>query len=76
LLAGAGTISERHARSRATQVQILDIIAEPSAFGTEEQVLELLDELAVSGAPYGDAAWGISTSWRGGWRNTLFSEGG
>ncbi len=76
MLAGAGTISERHARSRTTQAQILDIIAEPSAFGTEEQVLDLLDELAVSGALYGDAAWGISTIWRGGWRNTLFSEGG
>lgn len=69
----AALAAGRYEKSKATQQLIADIIADPAAYGTETEVLDLLDELAVSGTKYGDAAFG-STGWRDGWRNTLFGD--
>lgn len=49
---------------------IFDIIADPSAFGTKAEVLDLLETLAVPGIVLGDDAFG-SVGWRTGWNNTL-----
>jgi len=72
VVAAEGAAS-RYEKAKATQETAFAIIADPLAFGSEEDVLDLLDEMAVSGTPYGDAAFG-SIAWRAGWRNTLFSQ--
>lgn len=64
----------RYEKSEATQKAVADIIAQPDAFGTEDQVLDLLDQYAESiGIIYGDDAFGVTT-WRTGWRATLFGD--
>jgi len=63
----------RHEKAKATQETAFAIIEDPSAFGTEEDVLDLLDEMAVPATVYGDAAFG-PIGWRAGWRNTLFGQ--
>jgi hypothetical protein len=64
----------RHDKAEATQEAVVDIIADPASFGTEEEVLDLLDQYAVSpDIVYGDEALG-DTTWRAGWRNTLFGS--
>jgi hypothetical protein len=67
----AALAARRHERSKATQQLIIDIIADPAAYGTADEVIDLLDGLAVPGTIYGDDAFG-SIGWRAGWRNTLF----
>ena len=62
----------RHSRSQATQERIIEIVADPEASGTEDEVLDLLDQLAAPGTLFGDDAFGGATPWRSGWRNTLF----
>ena len=66
--------ADRYEKASATQQTVTEIIADPSAFGTEDEVLDLLDELAVPEVVSGDLAFGgVSTGvWRIGWRNTLF----
>ena len=68
--------SDRYEKASATQQTVTEIIADPAAFGTEEEVLDLLDELAVPEVVSGDLAFGgVSTGvWRIGWRNTLFGS--
>lgn len=66
-------VASRYEEAKATQETAFAIMADPSAFGSEEEVLDLLDEMAVSGTPYGDAAFG-TIGWRAGWRNTLFGQ--
>lgn len=64
---------QRHDRSAASQQAVAEIIADPSAFGTEDEVLDLLDQYAESPSiGYVDDALG-ATTWRIGWRDTLFS---
>lgn len=64
----------RHDKASATQQAVTDIIADPTAFGTEDEVLDLLDQYAASPQiVYGDEAFG-DTTWRTGWRNTLFGS--
>jgi len=65
--------ASRYEKAKATQEIAFAIMADPSAFGSEEEVLDLLDEMAVPGTVYGDAAFG-SVGWRPGWRNTLFGQ--
>ena len=66
--------AERYEKSDATQQAVIDIIADPDAFGTEDEVLDLLDQHAESiGIIYGDDAFG-ATTWRVGWRNTLYGD--
>lgn len=69
----ATATSSRHEKAQATQETILAIMADPGAFGTEDEVVDLLDEMAAPGTAYGDAAFG-STVWRTGWKNTLFGQ--
>ncbi len=71
LLVEAEAAAARYEKARATQELVYDIIADPAAHGTEQEVLDLLDGLAAPGTIYGDDAFG-STDWRTGWRNTLF----
>lgn len=64
----------RHDKSAATQEAVTEIIATPGAFGSEEQVLDLLDQYAASAnVPYVDDALG-ATTYRRGWHDTLFNE--
>lgn len=64
----------RYEKANATQQAVADIIADPTAFGTEDEVLDLLDQYAVSpNIVYGDEAFG-DTTWRTGWSNTLFGS--
>ena len=64
---------QRHDRSAASQQAVAEIIADPEAVGTESEVLDLLDQYAESPSiPYVDDALG-ETTWRIGWRDTLFS---
>jgi hypothetical protein len=71
LLGEATARDERHQRSNETQQAIIDIIADPAAFGSMDEVLDLLDELAVPGATMDDVALGAA-GWRNAWRGTLF----
>jgi hypothetical protein len=48
-------------------------VADPEAFGTQQEVLDRLDALAAPGTIYGDAAFG-ETTWRSGWRNTVYGS--
>lgn len=62
----------RYEKADATQQAVVEIIADPTSFGTEDEVLDLLDQYAVTpNIVYGDEAFG-DTTWRIGWRNTLF----
>jgi hypothetical protein len=64
----------RYEKADATQQAVVDIIADPTSFGTEDEVLDLLDQYAQSPSiTYGDEAFGDIT-WRIGWRNTLFGS--
>lgn len=73
LEAPATATTTRSDKAKATQETAMAIIADPAAFGTEDEVLDLLDELAAPGTVYGDAAFG-SIDYRTGWRNTLFAQ--
>lgn len=73
LLAEAEAAASRYDKAKVTQELLYDIIADPAALGTEQEVLDLLDGLAAPGTVYGDDAFG-PTSWRTGWRNTLFGN--
>ena len=65
---------DRYQKADATQQAVIDIVADPTSFGTADEVLDLLDQYAVTpGIVYGDEAFG-DTSWRTGWRNTLFGS--
>jgi hypothetical protein len=63
----------RYEKAQATQETALAIMADPWVFGTEDEVLDLFDEMAAPGTVYGDAAFG-SIGWRAGWKNTLFGQ--
>jgi len=73
LAAEATATSSRYEKAQATQEAALAIMADPRAFGTEDEVLDLFDEMAVPGTVYGDAAFG-SIGWRAGWKGTLFGQ--
>jgi len=78
-LAQPATLDERHNKAETTQELLIAIIDDPSSFGTEEEVLDLLDELAVPLAHYEDTAWPLMREvregdWRTSWRNTLFND--
>ena len=68
--------ASRYDQAKATQETLLAIIENPAAFGTEQEVLDLLDELAIPDVRSGDLAFGGVTTgvWRIGWRNTLFGR--
>ncbi len=71
LLQAVAAREGRYERSSATQQTIIDIIADPAAFGTEDAVLDLLDGLAVPGTTMDDVALG-EADWRDAWWGTLF----
>jgi hypothetical protein len=62
----------RRDKAEATQAAIEAIIADPAAYGTEEEVLDALDALGAPGAYWRDTAFGGSIDWKPGWRNTLY----
>jgi outer membrane murein-binding lipoprotein Lpp len=75
----AATTTERYSKASATQAKLIAIIDDPSSFGTEEEALDLLDELAVPLVRYEDTAWPLlrpvqEGDWRTSWRNTIFNE--
>lgn len=73
LEAQIGAQQARYEQADSTQQAVIEIIADPTAFGTEEEVLDLLDQYAAPGTVYGDEAFG-DVGWRIGWRNTLFGS--
>lgn len=79
MLAGCGsdaktsqTTTERYEKAKATQDRGQAIIADPTAFGTPEEVLDMLEELAVPGALSVDEVFG-TTDYIAGLRYTLFA---
>ncbi|MDH3471182.1 MAG: hypothetical protein OEM94_07695 [Acidimicrobiia bacterium] len=71
LLAQQATADERFEKSSATIDAIGEIVSDPSAFGTEDEVLDMLSQYFAPGATTHDLAYGeIETI--AGWRNTLF----
>jgi len=63
----------RYERSLETQARVAEIIEDPTAYGTEDEVLDMLTELAADGASMDDTALG-SVGIRSAWRNTLFGD--
>ena len=61
----------RFDKSSATIDAIGEIVSDPSAFGTEDEVLDLLRQYFVPGATTHDLAFG-EIEVIAGWRNTLF----
>ena len=74
LVEGGESGSRRHESAKANQETLLAIIKDPAAFGSEQEVLDILDEMATPDVASGDLAFGGVTTgiWRRGWRNTLF----
>mgnify|MGYP001816693010 CR=1 FL=1 len=66
----------RYEKAKANQDVLLSVIEDPTAFGTEEEVLDLLDAMATPDVVSGDLAFGGTSTgiWRTGWRNTLFND--
>lgn len=71
LLATTQQLSERHFKSQATEDAAWAILRDPESVGTEQQVVDALDALAVPGAVMEDAALG-SIDMRQGWYETLY----
>ena len=74
LVEGVESTSTRHENAKANQETLLAIIKDPAAFGSEKEVLDILDEMATPDVASGDVAFGgvMTGIWRQGWRNTLF----
>ncbi len=74
LAEGVEPTSTRYGNAKANQETLLAIIKDPAAFGTEQEVLDILDEMATPDVASGDLAFGgvMTGIWRQGWRNTLF----
>lgn len=72
----AASTTARYEKAQANQETVLAVIADPTAFGTETEVLDLLDSMAVPDIVSGDLAFGgtMTGIWRTGWRNTLFGS--
>ena len=74
LLAEQEAAASRYERCAGAETALDAILADPDAYGSEDEVLDLLDTYAVPGSVYGDEAFG-ETTWRSGWRQTLFGGG-
>jgi len=61
----------RFGKSSATIDAIGEIVSDPSAFGTEDEVLDILSQYFAPGATTHDLAYG-EIEVIAGWRNTLF----
>lgn len=55
----------------ATQAAIISILEDPNAYGTREEVLDRLEDLAAPGTEMDDVVFGPA-AWRAAWDNTLF----
>ena len=73
LEAAATAATTRYEKAKATQETAKAIMADPSAFGSEDEVLDLMDDLAAPGTVMGDAAFGPAP-YRAAWRGTLFGR--
>lgn len=65
--------TDRYEKAKATQAKVIAIVADPQAFGSQEEVLAMLEEMAVPGLVSVDEAFG-SVDWLSGWRYTLFGD--
>jgi len=76
LAAQDAAAAARYGAAKATQEALGAVMEDPTAFGTEDEVLDLLDAMATPDVVSGDLAFGgIGTGfWRVGWRNTLFNN--
>lgn len=64
--------SARHDKSVAVQTAVRDILDDPTAYGSEEEVADLLATYATSAAVMEDDVFG-SANMRDAWYNTLYS---
>lgn len=64
----------RYDKVVANQEAVAEIIADPAAFGTQDEVLDLLMTYVVPGAVMDDVAFG-AVEMRSAWRNTIFGVG-
>lgn len=64
-------VQTRYDKVAATQEAIAEIIADPDAFGSEDEALDALMSYAAPGAVMNDVALG-SIGLRQGWQNTLW----
>jgi methyl-accepting chemotaxis protein len=71
LAAQLAAMETRRELSTANQQLIAEIIADPGAFGDEEEALDAMAALAAPGAVMDDTAFG-PVPIRAAWRNTLF----
>ena len=76
MLAEQEATATRYEKAKANQEVLIAMIADPGPFGTEEEVLDLLDSMAVPDVVSGDLAFGGTATgvWRTGWRNTLYGS--
>lgn len=76
LVAEDEKITARYEKAKANQDALLAVIEDPTTFGTEKEVLDLLDAMATPDVVSGDLAFGGASTgyWRTGWRNTLFNN--
>ncbi|MEN8114820.1 MAG: hypothetical protein ABFS21_10580 [Actinomycetota bacterium] len=71
MAAQIAAIESRHERAQSTEKRVIEIIDDPDAFGTQDEVLNALTEMTVDGAVMDDTAFG-AVGIRSAWRNTLY----
>ena len=66
----------RYEKAKANQDLLRSVVEDPTAFGTQEEVLDLIDAMATPDIVSGDLAFEIPSTgiWRTGWNNTLFNN--
>lgn len=71
-LAVSQATAGRYEKAKANQEAAAAIIADPTSYGTESEVLAMLKEMAVPGLMSYDEVFG-SVDWASGWHYTLFN---
>lgn len=69
----AALAANRYEKSLATQALLVEIIDDPDAFGTKDEVLAALDGIAAEGAVMDDTAFGAVQIPQA-WANTLYGN--
>ena len=64
--------ADRHDKAAAVQSAVRDILDNPEAYGTEEEVVDLLASYATSDAVMQDDTFNASMNMRDSWYNTLY----
>jgi hypothetical protein len=73
VLADSQATASRYEKAKANQEALSGIIADPTSYGTESEVLAMLKEMAVPGLTSDDEVFGTA-DWVSGWHYTLFNS--